>query len=156
MKTSNRFNQAIQKLYNAFHNHTLHPEDCAQCAVGNILDNHDFWKHLSDDHGSLTLNYVGLVNQKLGKRFNGFTPLELLQLERTFLKGCGYQLPLHHKNHKPKNPTHPDSLFNGLQAVVAYLCKLDNIPNVMDCSTLFKYNFTRNLAQDSKPKVWNY
>ena len=93
---------------------------------------------------SIKLNYVGLVNQKLGKTFNGYSPLELLQIEMAFLKGCGYQLPVHYKNYKPKNPTHPDTLFNGLQGVVAYLCKLDKIPNVMDCSKLFKYNISHN------------
>lgn len=151
MKTSSRFDSAIQKLYNAFHNQTLHPEDCTQCAVGNILDNQDFWKHISDYHGCLELNYVGLVNQKFGKRFNGYTPLELLQIEIAFLRGCGYQLPLHHKNHKPENPKQPDTLFSGLQAVVGFLCKLDNIPDVMDCSELFNYNL-----ENSKSFEFNY
>ena len=140
MKTTSRFDNAIQKLYNAFHSQTLHPEECAQCAVGNILDNRDFWQHISDYHGTIKLNYVGLVNQKFGKRFNGYTPIELLQIEMAFLKGCGYQLPIHRNNHKPENPTHPDTLFYGLQAVVSFLCNLDNIPNVMDCSKLFKYD----------------
>lgn len=53
MQTSNRLNEAIQKLYSAFHNNELHPEYCEQCAVGNILDHTDAWKHLSDRHGSL-------------------------------------------------------------------------------------------------------
>ncbi|WP_223032871.1 Na(+)-translocating NADH-quinone reductase subunit F [Hanstruepera marina] len=139
MKTSTRFNNAIQKLYNAFHSNTLHPEDCKQCAVGNILNNQDFWKYISDDHGSLKLNYIGMVNQKLGKKFNGYSPLEILQIEQAFLKGCGYALPLHHKNPKPNNPTDPDNLFKGLSSVIEILCKLDDIPNVMDCSKLFSY-----------------
>ena len=46
--SSSRFNSAIQKLYVAFHGDTLHPECCNQCAVGNILDNNDFWKNFSD------------------------------------------------------------------------------------------------------------
>ena len=144
MKTSFRFDKAIKKLYNAFHNNTLHPEDCTQCAVGNILDNHDFWKHISDYHGSLNLNYVGLVNQKLGKTFSGYSPLELLQIEIAFLKGCGYQLPLHHKNHRPNNPTNKNALFNGLQEVVSFLCQLDNIPDIMDCTELLNYKPSNN------------
>jgi hypothetical protein len=139
MKTSKRLDIAIEKLYVAFQNNTLHPECCKQCAVGNILDNTDSWKHLSDQHGSLKLNYVGLVNQNFGKKFNGYSPIELLQIEAEFLKGCGYQLPLHHKNKKPKNPTDKDVLFMGLSAVVSFLCQLDNIPDVMDCSELFQY-----------------
>ena len=46
MKTTKRFDLAIQKLYQAFHNNTLNPDDCKLCAVGNILDNNDNWKHL--------------------------------------------------------------------------------------------------------------
>ena len=138
MKTTARFDNAIKKLYKAFHNNTLNPEDCKQCAVGNILDNTDSWQHLSDLHGCLQLNYVGLVNQKFGKRFNGYSPLEILQIEATFLKACGYQLPLHHKNTKPDNPRDTERLFNGLYEVIKYLCKLDTIENVMDYSKLFE------------------
>lgn len=141
MKTTIRFDKAIKKLYLAFHNGYLNPECCKQCAVGNILDNKDFWKHLSDDHGSLQLNYTGRVHQNLGRRFNGYAPLELMQIEAEFLKGCGYQLPFHHKNKRPKNPTNKDILFNGLCAVVEILCQFDNIKNVMDYSKLFNYDY---------------
>lgn len=139
MKTSVRLDLAIKKLYNAFHNNELHPECCKQCAVGNILDNKDSWKHLSDHHGAMELNYIGNVHQTLGRKFNGYTPLELLQIEATFLKACGYQLPLHHKNKKPKNPTDKDTLFNGLTEVITLLCELDTIPNIMDYTKLFEF-----------------
>ena len=76
MNIPKRLDQAISKLYQAFHNSTLHPECCQQCAVGNILDRKDFWKHLSDDHGSLKLNYLGQVHESLGRRFNGYKPSE--------------------------------------------------------------------------------
>ncbi|WP_159022709.1 Na(+)-translocating NADH-quinone reductase subunit F [Formosa sp. L2A11] len=148
METTTRFNLAINKLYHAFHSDALLPECCKQCAVGNILDQKDTWKHLSDDHGTTTLNYIGQVHQNLGRRFNGYTPLELLQIETTFLKACGYSLPLHHKNKKPINPTDKDILFNGLTAVVSYLCKLDCIPDVMDCSKLFKYRKVKALKTE--------
>lgn len=137
MKTSPRFEEAIQKLYTAFYNNSLHPECCKQCAVGNILDNTNAWRHFSDEHGSLNLNYVGLVNQKLGKRFNGYTPIELLNIEATFLRGCGYTLPLHHNNKKPENPQDQEVLFKGLCDVIEYMCRLDNIPNVLDYKHLF-------------------
>lgn len=138
MNTTNRFEQAIKKLYDAFNNNQLNPECCKQCAVGNILDHTDAWKHLSDDHGSLKLNYLGLVHQNLGRRFNGYSPIELLKIEAAFLEGCGYQLPLHYKNEKPKYPTHKDTLFNGLDAAIKVLCDLDNIKNIMNYSNLFK------------------
>lgn len=100
MKTSIRLVNAIQKLYIAFHNNELNPECCKKWAVGNILDKKDSWKHFSDDHGSTELNYLGKVHQTLGSKFNGYTPLELLKIEAIFLRGCNYQLPLHHKNKK--------------------------------------------------------
>lgn len=138
MKTSKRLDLAIDKLYLAFHNNELNPECCKQCAVGTILDNTDSWKHLSDSHGALQLNYVGLVHQNLGRKFNGYSPSELLQIEATFLKACGYQLPLHHKNKKPKNPTENDVLFNALMQVISLLCTLDGIPNIINYTKLFK------------------
>ncbi|MCR8668351.1 Na(+)-translocating NADH-quinone reductase subunit F [Aestuariibaculum sp. M13] len=138
MKTANnRLDIAIKKLYTAFHDDCLHPECCKQCAVGNILDHSDAWKHFSDDHGSTKLNYIGHINEAFGKRFNGYTPSELLLIEVTFLKACGYQLPLHFKNNKPENPTNKDNLFKGLQAVIELLCELDKSPNVMDYTELF-------------------
>ncbi len=138
MNTSNRFDAAVRKLYTAFHNNTLNPEDCSQCAVGNILDQKDSWKHMTDMHGSVKLNYVGLVHQNLGRRFNGYTPIELLQIEASFLKGCGYRLGKHFC-HKPDYFKDKAILFNGLSEVVSTLCKLDRIDNIMDCSHLFNY-----------------
>jgi hypothetical protein len=139
MNISKRFEDAIRKLYEAFHNNTINPECCKQCAVGNILDNTDSWKHLSDDHGSLELNYVGKVHQAFGRKFGGYTPLEILQIEAVFLEACGYELPFHHKNKRPDNPRDKEILFNGLSAVIEYLCKLEGIQNIMDYSKLFDY-----------------
>lgn len=139
MQTSFRLDSAIKKLYKAFHSNELHPECCRQCAVGNILDNKDAWKHLSDNHGSLQLNYVGLVHQNLGRTFNGYSPLELLQIEAAFLRGCGFSLPLHHTGKKPKDSTDKEVLFNGLCEAVNVLCQLDNMVNIMDFSKVFEY-----------------
>ena len=145
MKTTPRLESALRKLYTAFHNNTLNPECCKQCAVGNILNHTDSWKHLSDSHGALELNYVGKVHQTLGRKFNGYSPLELLKIENIFLSSCGYQLPLHYKNEKPQNPTDKAVLFNGLCAVISFLCELDNIKNVMDYKRLFEF-------EDERPK----
>jgi hypothetical protein len=138
MKTSKRLEQALIKLYNAYHNNRLNPEDCTACAVGNILDNHDSWKHLSNDHGSLQLSYLGRVHQNLGRKFNGYSPKEIVQIEKVFLNACGFKTPLCHYNPKPNNPKSNETLFNGLSAVVAFLCELDNIGNVMDFSKIFE------------------
>jgi len=138
MMTTARFENAIAKLYAAFNNNTLHPEYCHRCAVGNILNNVDSWQHLTDRHGSGKLNYVGLVNQNFGKRFAGYTPQELLKIEITFLKACGYDLPLKPGSARPENPQDTDLLFIGLSAVIALLCTLDQIANVMDYTAAFK------------------
>jgi len=146
MKISNRFDAAIEKLYTAFHNNTLNPECCKQCAVGNILNNTESWKYLSDEHGSTNLSYVGKVHQNLGRRFNGYTPLELLTIEMIFLKACGYQLPLHFKNGRPKSSKLTKELyFKALSAVISHLCRLEGIANIMDYSKLFEY-------ENDKPK----
>lgn len=139
MKTTPRLESALKKLYTAFHGNTLNPECCKQCAVGNILDQTDRWKHLSDSHGGLELNYVGRVHQNLGRKFNGYSPLELLKIENVFLNACGYQLPLHYKNKKPQNPTSNDVLYNGLVATISFLCELDGVSNVMDYTRLFEF-----------------
>ncbi len=138
MKTSKRLENAITKLYNAFHKGELRPDCCIQCAVGNICDNTDTWKLLTEGHGSLKLNYLGTLNQNFGRTIFGYTPLELLHIEAEFLKGCGYNLPITKTSTKPKNPKDKDLQFNGLCLVVALLCKLDNVPNVMDFSKLFE------------------
>lgn len=142
---TSRLDRALSKLYQAYHNDELHPECCRKCAVGNICDNTDTWKHLTQVHGSLKLSYVGSVNQNFGKRIHGYTPLELLKIEAEFLSGCGYSGPIDNNCTKPENPTDKDNLFNGLCSVVSYLCELDNIPNVMDYTRLFE-------IENNKPK----
>ncbi|WP_369048327.1 Na(+)-translocating NADH-quinone reductase subunit F [Tenacibaculum sp. UWU-22] len=139
MNIPERLEQALIKLYNAFHNDELNPECCSACAVGNILDNKDSWKYLSNDHGSLQLNYIGEIHQNMGRKFNGYAPLELLTIEKIFLEACGFITPLCHYNSKPQNPRNKEALFNGLCAVVTYLCALDNIPDVMNYSRIFEY-----------------
>ena len=138
MKTTKRLEQALIKLYNAYHNNRLNPEDYTACAVGNILDNHDSWKHLTSNHGSLELSYVGRVHQNLGRKFNGYSPQEILQIEKVFLDACGFKTPLCHYNSKPLNATDKDILFEGLSAVINLLCKLDNLENVMNFTKLFE------------------
>lgn len=145
MELSFRLESALRKLYTAFHENKLNPEYCTQCAVGNICDNLDFWQHLTDAHGAGRLNYVGLVNQKFGKRYFGYSPIELLQIEVAFLQGCGYELPFKVGHKKPKNPTSKSVLFNGLCNTVKLLCELDNIPNVMEYAKLFE-------TEEEKPR----
>lgn len=139
MKLSTRLEHAIQKLYTAFHNDTLHPECAMQCAVGNICDNSDAWKHFSNDHGASNLNYVGRVHESFGRKINGYAPSELIRIEAAFLTGCGYQIPLNSTNYRPKLPLDQDTIFKGLCETIRVLCKLDNIDPILDVSELLDY-----------------
>ena len=153
MTIPTRLNNAIKKLYVAFHNNRLNPECCKQCAVGNICDNTDSWKHLTDTHGSVQLNYIGRVNQKLGKTFYGYSPKELLQIEAIFLNGCGFSLPYNQNTIKPKDTTSKETLFNGLCAVVTFLCSIDGVANVMDYSKLFEYKNSKPIYSLSEMAI---
>lgn len=138
MRYTQRFENAIAKLYSAFTCGKLNPECCIQCAAGNIVDNKDYWKHFSDTHGSLKLNYVGNVHEFLGRRINGYLPSEILKTEYIFLQACGYGLPFSARSIKPKLPHSQDTLFNGLCAVITYLGALDGIENVMEVTGVFE------------------
>ena len=134
-----RLERALSKLYAAFIDGSLHPGCCTACAVGTICDNKDMWKHMTDAHGSLVLNYVGKVNETFGKRFYGYLPSELLQIEGVFLRACGYELPLNRSSIKPENPQSDAVMFNGMRAVIHYLCDLDGVQDVMDIQEQFLY-----------------
>ncbi|MCC4212425.1 Na(+)-translocating NADH-quinone reductase subunit F [Leeuwenhoekiella parthenopeia] len=133
-----RLDQALQKLYTAFHENRLDPECCKSCAVGNILNNTESWKHLTEGHGSLRLSYVGQVNQAFGKKFEGYSPVELIQIEAAFLRGCGYQLPLKRNSFRPEDRQSKEILFEGLCEAITVLCKLEGVKNVMHYQNLFK------------------
>lgn len=139
MKTSKRFDRAIEKLYQAFHNNTLNPDCCMQCAVGNICDNTGTWRYLTPAHGSTELTYLGELNESFGRRIAGYKPSELLQIEAVFLRAMGYELPITYRSKKPKNPESKELLFQGLSATVGFLCTLEGISDVMDCTVLFDF-----------------
>lgn len=141
-----RLETALEKLYTAFYNDQLDPEDCCHCAVGNICDRIDSWKHFTDIHGSVKLNYLGRLHETLGKRINGYSPLELLSIEAVFLKACGYRLTS--RNHLLKPAPHIDKemMFKGLCAAIDYLCALDGVENVMELYRRFDFTTDRKAS----------
>ena len=143
MKTTARFDKAIQKLYTAYLDNNLNPECCKQCAVGTILDGKDSWKHLSNYHGSLELNYVGQVHESFGRTFNGYTPSELLLIEQTFLKSCGYQVPLNYKNTKPLNLDN-NSIFEALFKTFECLLELDDYSFDLNIKDIVTRRYPKN------------
>lgn len=136
MKTTKRFENAVTKLYKAFHNDELRAEDCSMCAVGNICDNRSEWMYIirtntrqgyfRQEIHPIPNDYLGQIGLKLITNTN-YNIKELATVERVFLK--------HTLNKENK-----ETQFKGLEAVVKYLCQLDDIPNVMDYTSLFEYD----------------
>jgi len=154
MILSERLEMALNKMYRAFHNNELDPENCCHCAVGNICDNIDAWKHFTDVHGSEKLNYLGQLNENVNKRINGYSPSELLSIEAAFLKGCGYSLTSKNKLLKPAQIIDKEMMFQGLDAVVHYLCKLDGVENVMEQYKRFDLTIIKR-QQNSEREIIN-
>lgn len=144
MKHSERFTNAVTKLYNAFHNGTLNAWDCTMCAVGSICDNTASWALFRVD--GFNTGEANYVTPKTGylkhakdsvEKSLGYSPVELINIEKIFLDNF---------NGKASNLRRDkEAQFNGLCAVVGYLCELEGIPNVMDYGKLFE-------TEDNKPK----
>jgi hypothetical protein len=60
------------------------------------------------------LNYVGKIHEVLIRRFNGYSPMDLLKIKEMFLKACSYKLPLDYRNKNARNTIYKYVLFNGL------------------------------------------
>ena len=127
MKTTKRFENAVMKLYNAFHSNELKAMKCSACAVGNICDNTLSWSFRRNVifNGNKFTSYVYEEEKDFKK--NGYSISELVEIERIFLN----------ENITIENK---ETQFKGLCAVVEYLAELDNIPNPMDYSKLFETN----------------
>ena len=138
MKTTKRFEEAITKLYKAFHEGTLDAMDCKHCAVGNLVG-HENW-----ECGTYP---KPLVFDEGFKNNSDYTELELSTIERLFITGSlnferrlfsnsisnnAVELGLRTKEEKK------ELQFKGLFAVIKYLAELDNIPDPTDYSKLFE------------------
>jgi len=138
MKTTKRFDEAVSKLYNAFHENRLDPLDCMACAVGNICDNESTWFDSVHNKDFNKRNIPESVSIK-----TGYSEKELESIETMFIYGVKHRKEkmLFHNGYGNTKETQ----FLGLCAVVEYLCELDNIPNVMDYKKLFE-------QEENKPK----
>lgn len=131
METTKRFENAVTKLYSAFHKNEMNAYNCSACAVGNICNGESAWKNVLGFNGSecevpsvSLVNYNGHTKNIIKK--TGYTPEELGWVELKFMKANPYG-----------NQT-KSTQFQGLCNVVEYLCELDGIPNVMDFKSLFE------------------
>lgn len=138
MKTTKRFEAAVSKLYTAFHNGTLNSNDCTMCAVGNICNKNPIWSFLVSHHGSGIVNNnksnAGLIIAEMAIKHTGYSPEEIVTIEKVFLEGTDFS----NKAYLPLFIETKEEQFQGLCDVIEYLCKLDNIPNVMDYTKLFE------------------
>lgn len=123
MKTTKRFENAVTKLYTAFHDGTLNAMDCKACAVGNMCNKTDGWE----------INYNSSEAIK-----TGYNPIELINIENIFMHGRkpnskGY---FYFENGKYNshdiyfgwratfvNNQNKDLVFYALTKVVEYLCE---------------------------------
>lgn len=140
MKTTKRFDNAVAKLYNAFHENRLDALDCTMCAVGNICDGSMNWecdprfaRNTIFKTWSQYYSEEEIEDGKLVIAKSGYSTDELVKVELIFLDAC------------KKTNGNKDQQFKGLCAVVEYLCELDNITNVMDYTKLFE-------TENDKPK----
>jgi len=130
MKTTKRFEDAVTKLYTAFHNNELNAFDCKHCAVGNICDVKQDWfiHHVN----KIKSGIIELTNEESlysPPRYKDYSEDEIVKIEYVFLSEWAKE--------KSKKGGDKEIQFKGLCAVVEYLCELDNIPNVMDFTSLF-------------------
>lgn len=139
MKLPIRLENAITKLYTAFHSNELNAMSCEHCAVGNICDNSSSWDDLPIFQSTLKWgndmqpsNYELELAEKTIEK-TGYSEEELQRVEILFLTATEFT-----KGNKEQQ-------FKGLCAVVEYLCELDNIPNVMNYTKLFE-------TENEKPK----
>lgn len=116
-----RLENAITKLYTAFHEGTLDAYSPCYCAVGNLLGG-AIWTR--DGLGTKITMLKGCLNT------SGYSGMELAKIEVIFIESDCTHCEL------PKK----ENQFLGLCEVVAYLCKLDNEPNVMDIQKLFEFD----------------
>ena len=138
-----RLENAITKLYNAFHKGELNAMDCGHCAVGNLCDNNHYWL----TSRMIDFGKIGRISNLDNK--TGYNRKELATIECLFIYGVKkYNRiflfnnnidALDIKQNPSLKPLQRELQFKGLCAVVEYLCELDNIPNVMDIQSLFEY-----------------
>lgn len=138
METTKRFDEAVTKLYNAFHKNRLNAYNCSACAVGNICNNDGGW---TSDTLFMERNF-----DKKYEDISNYSSKELNIIEHLFVFGVKSE------KYNSKIPHLRDLFilkkeaeFKGLCAVVEYLCELDDITNVMDYTKLLE-------TENDKPK----
>ena len=156
IKTSKRFDNAVKRLYSAFHNGTLSAFDCKMCGVGSICNNSDMWKDIRSIAGYSAvvdngLRTVSIKDHKKSIKFiepYGYSATELINIESIFMFGkkadsieSAKWAHVSPNSSKYSTELRKEIEYKGLCAVIDYLCELENIPNLTDnYKSLFKYD----------------
>lgn len=133
-KHSERFTQAVTKLYNAFHKGELNAMNACCCAIGNLCDLNSGWRQIIP---TKTMSYSIPLEWQI---YTGYSQIELYNIESTFMRGTKNHTHKHIVNWHPStiNNDNKEGQFKALCAVVEYLCELEGIPNIMDYTCLFE------------------
>ena len=123
MKTTERFEKAVTKLYKAFHKGDLNSFDCHSCAVGTMCSGYSKWGF------SKERKKIGDIRDIKCAELTNYSLIQLGNIEEIFVNN----VPSQYSEDK-------EYQFKGLCAVVEYLCELDGIPNIMDYSSLFQFD----------------
>lgn len=146
MRTTERFEKAVAKLYQAFHDGTLDAVDCKKCAVGNMCGGESYWTEIRS-LGQGANNVPDVLIERL-KKETGYSQRELIDIEYVFMHGYEFyskkvsiykkEIRAHIGRFQSDKSILKQQQFYALCAVIEYLCELDNIPNPMDYSKLFE------------------
>jgi len=129
-----RFENAVDQLIEAFFNETLTKGKCDRCAVGNICGSGE-WAHLfmTEDHNGLQSRNGLNMSKKFPEMYKdsldvvyetGYSPEELAKVENVFEMNT----TISYFDHMRKRCTHKELIqdqFNGLCAVIDVLCEFE-------------------------------
>ena len=153
-----RFENAVKKLYNAYHSDELAKGDCTKCAVGIICDNNTSWRsifitsmeknHQQQYPERYNSKAFGLAKQVIDD--TGYTWRQLAKVEHSFeinttIETLGSNNKREMKFFSNNRIEFIDYNYDllkgdqavGLRAVMVVLCKIEKIKNVSDYKNLF-------------------
>jgi hypothetical protein len=158
MKTSERFNRAVQALVSSYFNSTLVKGNCSACAVGNIVaagiegkvyskeignyityrcDKPNYgWRNVfltvGDEQGIWPHNYEGIPKEIIDA--TGYSWEQLAMVEKTF----EVNTKIFFDDYKRYTPEQIDAdQYEGLMAVVDVLCQIEGIDDASEYKALF-------------------
>ena len=132
MKTTKRFEEAVEKLYKAFNEGTLNAFDCTACAVGNMCGTTKETMWVMHDADGNSYKGWSMYNPPKHKYYSED---ELFNVEAVFLE-C-------FEGNYLKSAFNKENQFNGLMAVINYLAELDGIDTIDSQYNRFKEVLTR-------------